>query len=321
VTAYIVRRLLGLIPTLFIITIIGFIMMHLMPGNAFQALLFNPKIKNGASLLKNLQDQNGLNLSWPQQYVNWIGQMAHGNLGNSFEYNQPVSQLIGEYLPNTLELALAAEIIILIAGIPLGVFQASKVNGKFDISTSFFAIFLFSVPGFIFALFLMFIFSFMLNWLPSIGTVTPGVSWSGDLGDRLSHLILPALSLSLPAIAGYSRLTRGNTLSVIVQDYVRTARAKGLRQNKVLFRHVLRNSIIPIVTQFGFDIGGLFSGAVLIEEIFTWPGMGELSVNAVLNRDYPLILATLMIFAVAVLIGNLIADLFLAAADPRIRYS
>ena len=318
--AYIIRRLLGLIPTLFVITVIVFLLMHAMPGNAFEALVFNPRIKDASEVYKRLIAENGLNQSLPVQYIHWINNLIHGNLGISSSLNMPVSEAIGTYLPNTLILAITAEIIILVISLPIGLYQANKVNGKFDVSTSFIAIFLYSIPGFVFALVLIFLFSFMEKWLPSSGTVTPGIATSGSLGDRFSHLILPALSLALPSMAYYTRLTRSNTLSVIVADFVRTARAKGLKRPRVMFRHVLRNAIIPIVTQFGFDIGGLFGGAVLIEEIFTWPGMGELSLNATLNRDYPLILGTTLLFAVMVLIGNLIADILLAISDPRVRY-
>ncbi len=318
--AYIIRRLLGMIPTLFVITVIVFLLMHAMPGNAFEALVFNPKIKNAAEVYKRLVAENGLNQSLPVQYIHWINNLIHGNLGISSSLNMPVSEAIGTYLPNTLILAITAEIIILVISLPIGLYQANKVNGKLDVSTSFVAIFLYSIPGFVFALVLIFLFSFLEKWLPSSGTVTPGIATSGSLGDRLTHLILPALSLALPSMAYYTRLTRSNTLSVIVADFVRTARAKGLRRPRVMFRHVLRNAIIPIVTQFGFDIGGLFGGAVLIEQIFTWPGMGELSFNATINRDYPLILGTTLLFAVMVLIGNLIADILLAISDPRVRY-
>ncbi|MHB1681803.1 MAG: ABC transporter permease [Bacilli bacterium] len=320
--SYVIRRLLGLIPTLFIITVIVFGLMHLMPGNAFQALIgLNPHIKDAAKVIAQREANAGLNLNWPQQYVNWIVNLLHGNLGTSFEFQEPVTTLIGIALPNTVTLAFTAELIILIIGIPVGVFQANRVNKGFDISTSLLAVFMYSIPGFVFALFLIFLFSFTLNWLPSMGTVTAAVPWSGDLGDRLQHLILPAVTLALPSVAYYTRLMRANTLQVLFQDYVRTARAKGLRSARVLFRHVLRNAIIPITTQFGFDIGGLVGGAVILEQIFTWPGMGELTINANLNRDYPVILATTLIFAVMVLIGNLFADILLASMDPRVRYN
>nr|NNM90610.1 ABC transporter permease [Bacilli bacterium] len=316
---YIIRRLLGLIPTLFVITVIGFLMMHAMPGNAFEALVFNPKIKNGAALYHRLLAQNGLDQSLPVQYIHWIGNILQGNFGISYNYQQPVSQLIGTYLPNTLLLAVTAEILILIISIPIGLYQARKVNGPFDVSFSFIAVLLYSIPGFVFALFLLFIFSFSLGWLPSQGTISASGANAGSFLDHLQHLLLPALALALPSLAGYTRLTRGYTLQIIVADFVRTAKAKGLGSKRIMFRHIFRNAIIPLVTQFGFDIGGLFGGAILIEQIFTWPGMGELSLNATLNRDYPLILATTLLFAVMVLIGNLIADILLAASDPRIR--
>ncbi|KUO94995.1 ABC transporter permease [Ferroacidibacillus organovorans] len=318
---YIVRRVLGLIPTLFVITVIVFAFAHMMPGNAFQAMLFNPHIKNGGALYKKLMAENGLNQNIVVQYFDWIGNVLHGNLGTSYSYQLPVSQLIATYLPNTLELAITAEVLILAFSIPIGLLQANRANKPFDVGTSFIAVLFYSIPGFIFALFLIFIFSFTLNWLPSSGTVTPAVPWSGSLGDRIIHLVLPALSLALPSMAYYTRLTRGNTLQLIVSDFIRTAKAKGLRGRRILFRHVLRNAIIPLMTQFGFDIGGLFGGAVILEQIFTWPGMGELSINATLNRDYPLILGVTLLFAVTVLIGNLVADILLAISDPRIRYN
>lgn len=318
--SYIIRRLLGLIPTLFVITVIVFFLAHAMPGNAFLSLALNPKNPNEAALIAHLEATNGLHLSLPEQYWDWLKNVLQGNLGNSQSLNVPVAQAIGQALPNTLLLALTAEIIILIVSIPIGVYQANKVNGAFDVSSSFIAVFLYSIPGFVFALVLLLLFSFTWKILPSTGTVTPGASYSGSLGDHIQHLILPAVALALPSMAFYTRLTRGNTLQVIVADFVRTARSKGLRNNRVLFRHVLRNSIIPLVTQFGFDIGGLFGGAVILEQIFTWPGMGELTISAATNRDYPLILGTTLLFAVTVLLGNLIADILLAASDPRIRY-
>ncbi|KYP80905.1 ABC transporter permease [Ferroacidibacillus organovorans] len=318
--SYIVRRLLGLIPTLFVITVIVFLLMHAMPGNAFMALVYNPKVKDPAALIARLEAQNGLNQPLYIQYFDWLRNVFQGNLGMSQSLNEPVSQAIGQALPNTLLLAVTAEVIILLVSIPIGVLQANRANKGFDITTSFIAVLFYSIPGFVFALILLLFFSFKWNILPSTGTVTPGVSYSGSLGDHIIHLVLPAMALALPSLAYYTRLTRGNTLQVIVADFVRTAKAKGLRTPRILFRHVLRNAIIPLVTQFGFDIGGLFGGAIILEEIFTWPGMGELSINATLSHDYPLILGSTLVFAVTVLIGNLIADILLAVSDPRIRY-
>lgn len=319
-TNYIIRRILGLIPTLFIITVIVFLLMHLMPGNAFEGILANPKIKNAVQVYNNMLAQNGLNLPWWQQYVNWIVNMFHGNFGQSFALASPVASLIAVALPRTLLLAATAELIVLFIAIPIGVYQAKRANGFFDGFTSFVAVLFYSIPGFVFGVLLITYISFTLNWLPSSGTVTPMSPTSGDFVDRLRHLILPALALALPALAFYTRLTRGQVLQLIVQDFVRTAYAKGLSARIVLFRHVLRNAIIPLITQFGFDIGNLVGGAIIIEEIFTWPGMGELSIQAALQRDYPVILATTLLFAITVVIGNLIADVLLAIADPRIRY-
>ena len=318
--SYIARRLLGLIPTLFIITVIVFALMHAMPGNAFEGLLHTPRGGGGARAYKNLVHQSGLSLPLWRQYVNWVGNLLHGNFGQSFSQQVPVSQLLAAALPRTIRLAVAAEIVILLVGVPLGVFQASRQNRPFDAVTNAAAVFFYAVPGFIVALFLLLFFSFDLNWFPSAGSVTPSGPGAGGLLDHLKHLALPAMALAIPSIAGYSRLTRGTTVQTIVMDFVRTARAKGLRSHRVLFGHVLRYAIIPIISQFGLDLGSLAGGAIIIEELFTYPGMGELSVQASSNRDYPVILATTLVFAVAVLIGNLIADILLAAADPRVRY-
>lgn len=318
--SYIIRRVLGLIPTLFIITVIVFALMHAMPGNAFASLVLNPHLRNSQQLVNKLIEENGLNQPLWQQYVNWIDNVAHGNFGNSFNFHTSVNSLLWPALGRTVRLALAAEIIILLLGVPLGALQASRANKPFDIVTNWLAVFLYAFPSFIVALFLILWLSFGLGWFPNVGSVSPTGAGAGSPFDILKHLVLPALALAIPSFAGYSRLTRGTTLQTIVMDFVRTARAKGLRGGRVLFRHVLRYAIIPIITQFGFDLGGLVGGAIIIETIFTYPGMGELSVQAVYNRDYPLILATTLIFAVAVLAGNLIADILLASADPRVRF-
>jgi len=318
--SYTIRRILGLIPTLFIITLIVFGLMHAMPGNAFEALMHNPKLANGSALYKNAVKENGLNLSLPQQYILWINNMLHGNFGNSFSYNASVASLVAVALPRTVRLAIAAEVIILLVGIPLGAWQASRQNKPFDVITNTITVFLYAFPSFIIALFLILFISFDLGWLPNVGSVSATGPGAGSFMDHIQHLILPASALAIPSIAGYSRLTRGTTIQTIVMDFVRTARAKGLRGGRVLFRHVLRNAIIPIITQFGFDLGGLVGGAIIIEQIFTYPGMGELSVAAISARDYPIILTTTLIFAIAVLIGNLVSDLLLAYSDPRVRY-
>lgn len=318
-TGYLIRRILILIPTVFIVSVMVFILMHMMPGNAFEALILNPKLKDAAAVIANKEKLYGLNLPWPQQYWNWIVNMFHGNFGTDFINQTPVSQELAIDAPRTFRLAIAAEVVILVIGVPMGLYMAAKVNRPFDTVSNFIAMVLYSFPGFVFAMFLILFFAYDLNWLPagqSVSTTGPN-----GLLDHLRHMVLPVLALSLPSIAGYMRLTRSNVLQVLYMDFNRTARAKGLRNRTIMFRHVLRNAMIPLLTQLGFDIGGLLGGAVIIEEIFQYPGMGMLTVGAAIARNYPIILATTLLFAISVVVGNLIADILLAITDPRVRFN
>jgi peptide/nickel transport system permease protein len=318
-TGYLIRRILILIPTVFIVSVMVFILMHMMPGNAFEALILNPKLKDAAAVIANKEKLYGLNLPWPQQYWNWIVNMFHGNFGTDFINQTPVSQELAIDAPRTFRLAIAAEVVILVIGVPMGLYMAAKVNRPFDTVSNFIAMVLYSFPGFVFAMFLILFFAYDLNWLPagqSVSTAGPN-----GLLDHLRHMVLPVLALSLPSIAGYMRLTRSNVLQVLYMDFNRTARAKGLRNRTIMFRHVLRNAMIPLLTQLGFDIGGLLGGAVIIEEIFQYPGMGMLTVGAAIARNYPIILATTLLFAISVVVGNLIADILLAITDPRVRFN
>ncbi len=318
-TGYLIRRILILIPTVFIVSVMVFILMHMMPGNAFESLILNPKLKDASAVIANKEKLYGLNLPWPQQYWNWIVNMFHGNFGTDFINQTPVSQELAVAAPRTFRLAIAAEVVILVIGVPMGLYMAAKVNRPFDTVSNFIAMVLYSFPGFVFAMFLILFFAYDLNWLPagqSVSTTGPS-----GLVDHLRHMVLPVLALSLPAIAGYMRLTRSNVLQVLYMDFNRTARAKGLRNRTIMFRHVLRNAMIPLLTQLGFDIGGLLGGAVIIEEIFQYPGMGMLTVGAAIQRNYPIILATTLLFAISVVVGNLIADILLAITDPRVRFN
>ncbi len=316
---YIVRRLLGMIPMLFLITVAVFLMMHAAPGNAFDAIL-NPGIKDMAALKQRLIESAGLNKPLWWQYGHWITQFVQGNWGYSFTQHQPVITLIGPALRNTLLLAVMAEIMILAIGIPVGILQARNPYGRFDYVISTFSFVLFSVPYFILAIFLIYFFAIDLGIFPAQGAVGTGPG-AGSFVDHVDHAFLPALAIALVSTTVYSRYTRGSMLDVSRKDYVRTAYAKGLSGSLVFRKHVLRNAMIPIVTQFGYDIGGLVGGAVILEGLFSYQGMGLLTINAVNGRDYPVIMATSLLFAVGVLIGNLVADILYAVVDPRIRYN
>ncbi|KPV42600.1 ABC transporter permease [Alicyclobacillus ferrooxydans] len=316
---YITRRLLGMIPMLFFITVAVFLMMHAAPGNAFNSIM-NPAIKDPQALIASLEAQNFLNKPLWWQYFHWIGLFVTGNWGFSFAQHAPVIDLVGPAIQNTLILSVMAEIITLAIGIPLGVLQSRKPYSGFDYTTSVVSFILFSVPYFIFAILLIYLFAIHLRIFPAQGAVGTGPN-AGSLLDHIYHALLPALSISLVSLAFYSRNTRGSMLEVSRKDYVRTAYAKGLMEGKVFSKHVLRNALIPLITFFGLDIGNLVGGAVILEGLFSYQGMGLLTISAVNNRDYNVIMATTIIFAVAVLLGNLLADILYAVVDPRIRYN
>ncbi|MCL6548340.1 MAG: ABC transporter permease [Alicyclobacillus sp.] len=316
---YIARRLLGMIPMLFAISVFVFLMMHAAPGNAFTAIL-DPRIKNPELVQKAQEHAAGLDRPLPWQYWHWLQLFVTGQFGNSFTLHKPVAQLLAPALENTLILAVTAEIVIILLGIPVGIWQARRPYSRFDYTSSTVLFVLYSVPYYILAFFLIYFFAIKWQLFPAQNAVGTGPG-AGSFADHLHHAILPALSLALVSFVVYSRFTRGSMLDVGRQDYVRTAYAKGLRENRVFFKHVFRNAMIPVVTQFGFDIGNLVAGAVILEGLFSYQGMGYLFLQAVYNRDYPVIMATTMIFAVAILIGNLVADVLYAVVDPRIRYN
>ncbi|WAH38106.1 ABC transporter permease [Alicyclobacillus dauci] len=316
---YIVRRLLGMIPMLFAITVFVFLMMHLAPGNAIDAMI-DPRIKDLAALKQTLIQQNGLDKPLPVQYWNWLVNVFHGNFGWSFGQHQQVNQLLGPALYNTLILAVLSEILILVIGVPVGIWQARRPYGKFDYSVSTISFVLFSVPYFVFAIFLIYLLAIHWHIFPAQNSTGTG-PLAGTFVDHVWHALLPAIAIALTFNTVYSRYTRGAMLDVSRQDYVRTARAKGIYENVVYRKHVFRNAMIPIVTQLGFDLGGLLGGSIIIEGLFSYQGMGYLTITAVSQRDYPVIMATSLIFAVCVLLGNLVADILNAIADPRIRYN
>jgi len=324
--AYILRRLLGAIPLLLGIATLIFFVLALAPGDPTAAYL-NPNIP--ADVLEQLRRNFGLDQPIYVRYVKWLGSFLTGNFGYSFAQSRPVADILLEALPNTLVLCGVALVLMFIAGILLGIVQAVRQYSLLDGFLSVSSLFFYSMPSFWLALMMMLIFSLKAHqwgWpiaLPPTGITSVDyefLGFAGKLRDRIAHLILPAMTLTLSLAAGVARYTRGQMLEVIRQDYIRTARAKGLPERTVIMKHALRNSMIPIVTLLGLYLPFLFSGTVFVEVIFAWPGMGRVIMDAIFMRDYPLVMAATFLFAVMVVIGNLIADVLYAVVDPRIRY-
>jgi len=323
---YILRRLLGAIPLLLGIATIIFFVLNLAPGDP-TAFYFNPNMP--PEVIEQLRRNLGLDQPLHIQYFRWITSFFQGDFGQSFAQSRPVADILFEALPNTLILTGSALFLVFLVGILIGVLQAVKQYSLFDSSSSVLSLFFYSMPSFWLALMLMLLFSLKAHqwgWpiaLPPTGITSVDyefLSTGGRIRDRLAHLVLPVGTLTLALAAGVARYTRGQMLEVIRQDFIRTARAKGLPERTVIMKHALRNSLLPVITLLGLYLPFLFSGAVFVEVIFAWPGMGRVIVDAIFQRDYPLVMATSFLFAVIVVLGNLIADVLYGVADPRIRY-
>lgn len=326
-TRYVVRRLLGAIPLVLGIATIVFFVVNLAPGDPTLYLLA-PGMN--AEVVEQMRVNYGLDQPVHVRYVKWMGAMLTGDFGYSFTYNRPVLEVLMGFLPNTLILSACALALAFLVGIVLGTIQAVRQYSGIDSTLSVVLLFFYSMPSFWLALMLILMFSLMARnvwgwpiWFPASGMMSTGHEFLGPwerVVDRAKHLVLPTLSLSLVLAAGIARYMRGSMLEVIRQDFVRTARAKGLPERSVVFKHALRNALIPVITLVGLYIPVLFSGTVFIELIFAWPGMGRALVDAINTRDYPLVMAGSFFFAVMVVLANLVADILYAVVDPRIRY-
>jgi peptide/nickel transport system permease protein len=317
---YLIRRLLQAILLLFLISLVMFLLLHLMPGGPV-GVLFNPR--QSAAVKAALIKEFGLNQPLIVQYFRWLGSALVGNFGYSFADYQPVMQVIGSRFPATLELFLSALLFALLVALCLGVLSAVRQRSATDYTLTSLSYFGISMPIFLFGLFAQYIFGVWLHWLPTSGTETFGYTFDPISGffDHLSHLLLPMLVLSITFIAGWSRYMRSSMIEVVKQDYMRTARAKGVGPVSLLIRHALRNAVIPLITVVAIDFGQVAGGAAITEGIFAWPGMGLLFLESLDARDYPVLLAMLLLGAVFVIMFNLIADILYAVVDPRIRYS
>jgi peptide/nickel transport system permease protein len=322
--AYIAKRLVFMVPLLFGITVICFAVMHLAPGSPTDIQTeMNPRAS--AEAKARLRAMYDLDKPLHQQYIIWLKKLAHGDLGTSFSPDhRPVAAKILERLPITILLNILSLLLILVVAIPIGVLSAVYQNSLFDKIMSVFVFVGFAIPTFWLALLMMILFGVHLDWLPISGIRSFYAEylppWQAFV-DLLKHLVMPVLLSAFGGLAGLSRYMRSNMLEVIRQDYIMTARAKGLREREVIYRHALRNALLPVITILGLSVPGLIGGSVIFETIFAIPGMGQLFYGAVMARDYPVVMGILLIGAVLTLIGNLLADVSYAVADPRIRVS
>ncbi|MGW8267466.1 MAG: ABC transporter permease [Longimicrobiales bacterium] len=315
-TAYVGRRILQMIPLVFGISILLFAVIQAAPGGPEGALLESGRFID-PQVIEAYRQRLGLDQPVWVQYFRWLGAALSGDLGISFSTTRPVAEMILERLPATLELMGSAFLLAAVVALGLGVFSAVRQYTAFDYFGTGISFVGIAMPVFWFALILQLVFSVKLGWLPVAGTETVGAS---SLWDHLLHLILPAVVLSFRYIAGWSRYLRSSLLGVLRADYVRTARAKGLPETAVVGLHALRNALIPLISIMALNLAALFSGAVITETVFAWPGIGRMFVQAMFARDYPLLMGILMMGSVMVVAFNLVADVLYGILDPRIRY-
>ncbi|NLB90868.1 MAG: ABC transporter permease [Clostridiales bacterium] len=312
---YIWKRILIAIPVLIGITIIDFALMNLAPGSPLD-MLQGPRVSQAAVEMR--AEQLGINEPIHIQYLTWMKELFKGNLGHSISKYTPVTQMIGEHIGPTVLLIGVSLIISLGLAIPLGVYSATHQYGKADYGIVAFSFVGTSIPSFFLANILIYIFTIKLKILPSSGMMTLGTS--GGFFDIVKHMVMPVMVLVCSLTGTYLRYIRSSMLEILQQDYLRTAKGKGIGRYLVIHRHAMRNALLPIISVIGMQIPMLVGGAVIVEKVFSWPGLGLLTMNAILARDYPVIMGVCLLSAVIVVIGNLLTDIAYAIADPRIRY-
>lgn len=306
-TQYITRRVLLAIPVILVVTILSFLLIHMAPGDPIE-LLVNPRMLKNPEIVNSIREKYGLDRPLYVQYFVWLRNICTGDFGESLYLEQPISNLLMQRWPNSLNLALAGLLLSYIIGVPAGIVSAINRGTALDFFSMLFALVGLAVPSFWLALLLMLVFSVQLGWFPI-----------GGYGS-LRALILPAIAYGAYSAAENARVTRSSMLEVLNEDYVRTARAKGLMERVVLYKHAFRNALIPLISLLGMRINWLLGGAVAIEVVFARPGLGRLLVNSVYRRDYPVIQILILLFAIGVVFGNLAADVLYALSDPQITY-
>ncbi len=302
---YTVRRILVALPAILGVIVVVFLMVRLAPGDP--ALLLAGEFADQETI-ERVRERFGLDKSLPEQFAAFVGNLAQGDLGRSTRTNRLVTDDLRTFFPNTLELALAGITVAFLIGIPAGVISAIRRNSWVDAVVTFIALLGVSMPVFWFGLLAILFFSVDLGWFPVAGRGT------------FSHLVLPAITLGVSSTAIITRMTRSSMLEVLDQDFVRTARAKGVLNRSLIIKHALRNALVPVITVAGLEFGRLLAGAVLTETVFTWPGIGRLLVDSILARDYPVVQGAVMLIAVSFILVNLVVDLVYGVIDPRIRY-
>lgn len=310
---FLLRRFGQAVILLIVVSMIGFTILHLAPGGPLSQYAVDGSMTQAD--LDRLAEQLGLNRPLPVQYGEWFLRMLQGDWGVSYRDRQPVLDIIFSHLGATLELMLTATVIAVVLGVWIGTLGAIRRYSFFDSLATVGAMVALSIPTFWFGLIVIYVFSVGLDWLPSGNRYTIG---DGSFWNRVHHLVGPSVVLALVSTAVWSRYMRSSMLDVINQDYIRTARAKGVSERRILFRHAMRNALLPMITIAGVQLPVLLSGALVTETVFTWPGMGRLFLDSISYRDYPVVMGVLMFSAVIVLLGNLLADLLYSVADPRI---
>ncbi|MCC6799056.1 MAG: ABC transporter permease [Anaerolineae bacterium] len=330
---YVARRIIESVPVVVGVSILVFMLLHLIPGDPATTILGE---RATTQSIAELRARLGLDRPLYEQYFIWVGKMLQGDLGNTVRGNIPVADEIATRFPATVELSLAALLLSTAVGVPLGVISAIKRNSLIDTLTMFGALFGVSIPVFVLGLLLIFLFGVELGWLPFVGRLSSDISiqrrtglhlvdalLSGNMKgfkDALEHLVLPTITLATVSLAITARITRSAMLEVLNQDYIRTARAKGLKARNIVMSHAFRNALLPIVTIIGLSLGRLLSGAVLTETIFSWPGVGKWLFDSIIARDYPIVQSMTLIIALVFIVVNLAVDMLYAVIDPRIRY-
>jgi peptide/nickel transport system permease protein len=313
--AYVLRRLLMLAPTVLGAVTLVFVVIRLAPGTPIDIILGDFKDITPQEIVEAITREYGLDQPLPVQYWHYARKVLVGDLGFSLLNSRPVLQVILPHVRPTLMLAAAGLLLAVLLGVPAGVAAALRRNSSLDYGVMTFAVVWLSAPGFWFSILLIYVFGFRLPLFPMFGGGPPG-----DLLSELHHLVLPTVAIGARSAALLARMSRSATLEVLGQDYVRTARAKGLGQGVVVSRHVLRNAALPIVTVIGLDLAYLIGGTVIVETVFARPGLGKTLIDAISNRDYPVVQGCIMLFAVGVILVNLLTDLAYATADPRVRF-
>lgn len=316
----ILRRFVVMLPQLVILSLLVFLMAQAMPGDPFTGLI-TPDMD--PATIERLREQAGLNDPWYIQYFNWVKNALQGDFGRSYTYKIPVSEIIGQRVGNTIWLSVVSLIFTYVIALPLGMYAGRHNNTWGDKAISFYNYVSYAIPTFVLGLLLLFLFGFKLGWFPTRGTVQTGLAPGtfAYLWSRFYHLILPALTYALLATTSTIQYLRTGVIDAKQEDYVKTARSKGVPEKRVYSRHIFRNSILPITSFLGYDITGLIGGSIFIERIFSFPGMGNLFIDSLMARDYSVITALILLFGFTALLGTLLSDIIMSIVDPRIRIS